>query len=333
MNRRDFIRKVIYCGGIGFVCNFLGFSNSNWTSAAYETGEDRLSFENEEYYRIIVLGDPHLPVKYSGQDLIKQQKIIDAKNKIIEDINSWKDVKQIHVLGDIVARVGVKAEYEYAKDYFDRFNKPVFFISGNHDYIYESLSADGKYIRGDANSRLLKLNLFKDTFRLNSLFYSQKIGRYLMVFLSVDSVESDYLTQMSDLQIDWFRHELEANSQMPTLVFFHAPLVGTLLSYNKRINTPNFIANPQEQIADIINSNQQIVLWVSGHTHTPAVNLSYCSSINAFNDHVTNIHNSDMDRQTIWTNSIYLYQDKISIRTFNHEAQRWEREFDRVFLT
>jgi hypothetical protein len=57
------------------------------------------------------------------------------------------------------------------------------------------------------------------------------------------------------------------------------------------------------------------MLWVSGHTHTPADNPSFAADLNLYAGRVTNIHNSDLDREVIWTNSLYLYADKVTVKT------------------
>ena len=274
-----------------------------------------------EYYHIVLLSDPHLPVReHKVKDPIKQQKIVVAKNNVVEVVNSWDDVSEIVVLGDVVARVGNEEEYLYAAEYFNKFNKPVSFINGNHDYIYENFySSKGKNIKCDAASRLTKLSRFKDTFGLQENFYSGIIGNYCLLFLSIDSLNSTYLTQISDYQLTWLQKELRLNSGKPTIIFFHAPLSGTL----SRIKSPNWVAQPEQAIQEIISANPQIFLWVSGHTHTAPTNPDFASQINLFQGQVTNIHNTDMEREAIWTNSLFLYPDKVVVKTFDHRERRW----------
>jgi len=333
LKRRDFIQKLVFCGAA------LGlFGKLSGPRLAGLFAKDKAHFEYVEnppaapadYYRIVVLGDPHLPVREREvKDLGRRQKIIEAKRKVAEDINAWDDVHQINVLGDIVAQFGNEEEYAYAAEYFARFKKPVYLIAGNHDYIYtDSFSAQGKFVLGGAASRKQKLSRFKKTF--GELFYSQSVGQYLLVYLSPDALETPHLAQMSDEQLDWFRSEVAKNPTAPTIVFFHAPLAGTLLNYNRLVNTPDFIAMPEQAIAEILRDNPQIILWVSGHTHTPATNPSYASPVNTFAGHVLNIHNADMDRETIWTNSLYLYPDKVVVKTFNHREQIWQKELERT---
>jgi 3',5'-cyclic-AMP phosphodiesterase len=116
------------------------------------------------------------------------------------------------------------------------------------------------------------------------------------------------------------------------MIFFHAPLQGTLKNHNKNANTPNFVAQPAEKLRELILQNGQIFLWVSGHTHTPATNESYASDINLYENQVMNIHNGDMNRGTIWTNSLYLYPDKVVVKTFNHKKAFWMEAFERTLI-
>ena len=143
------------------------------------------------------------------------------------------------------------------------------------------------------------------------------------LILPMDSLDSGQLTQMSEEQLNWLRQELAANTGRPTIIFFHAPLKGTLTNYRESINTPDFVAQPDKPIAQILRQHPQVFLWVSGHTHTAATQNDFAAPVNAWEGRIMNIHNADMDRETIWTNSLYLYPDKVVIRTFDHAQGRW----------
>lgn len=176
----------------------------------------------------------------------------------------------------------------------------------------------------------MKLDRFKNAYGLDNIFYSRHVGSYLLIFLTPDKTDSKYLCELSDGQVEWLKTTLKENASTPTLIFFHAPLAGTLDDYNRDINTANFIAQPEIEIDDIINSNPQIVLWVSGHTHTPATNSSFNSHINLYQNKVWNIHNSDMDRKTIWTNSLYLYPNQVVVKTYNHKVGQFMDNMQRT---
>lgn len=333
MNRREFLLRCLIGGGLlagaGRWLNLGDYTNRFMPGRA-EGGASAA----KSYYRLVVLGDPHLPVRdRKVKSLDKRKRIIQAKENVIADINSWEDVDEIVVLGDVAAQFGVEAEYNYATQYFSQMKKPVSFITGNHDYVYVDGDSDtGKLLRGSEASRAAKLAYFKKVFGLNSVFYSHQAGPYRLIYLSPDSLESRHLTEMTQEQLAWFSDELEAHRQSPTIVFFHAPLKDTLLQYNKEVNTPDFIAQPVNVVAKLLEDHSQIRLWVSGHTHTPATNESYAATeLNTYAGHVVNIHNADMDRETIWTNSLYLYSDQILIKTFNHYRKEWEKPLERIF--
>lgn len=271
-----------------------------------------------DYYHLVILGDPHLP----GRD-------IENKKQVLETINSWEDVEMVIAVGDICEYFGTDAEYGAAKDFFSSLHKPLCPIAGNHDYIYESPSGSNAALRmGSQASQKAKLRLFRKTFGLSSHFYSRNVGGYLLVFLSAD--HESYLSGMSDQEITWLRAELARNPQMPTIIIFHGPLKGTLRNYKRFTNTPNFIAQPEETIHEILTSNPQVFLWISGHTHTPPLEESYASPINVYAGRVTTIHNKDMNRGAIWTNSLILYPDRVVVSTYNHQKKTWLPDLDRT---
>lgn len=266
---------------------------------------------------IVLLGDPHLP-----------GKTLQKKEWVRETINTWSDVSMVVALGDLASKTGTKEEYASIKSYFDTLRHPFYPINGNHDYIYaDELDADGKLQHASREQQMEKLERFKHTFALPSLYYSLLKEPYFLIFLSTD--DPKHLAQLSKEQLSWLNQELTTHQNKPTIVFFHSPLEHTLDSYRHFINTPNFVAQPIEEIKSLLALHPQLFLWVSGHTHTPASELSFASSINRYENSVTNIHNTDMNKETIWTNSLFLYPDKVTIKTYNHTTHTWLEPLER----
>ena len=235
-------------------------------------------------------------------------------------------------LGDLCQDRGTEEEYAAVKEFFSKLKKPHYPVVGNHDYYYAtSLGPGGKRIKAAPAEREAKLSKFRETFGLQTVFYSREVGRYVLVFLSTDHLAGE-LTEMSERQMDWLRSELQKNNKKPTIIFFHAPLQGTLRNYSKAINTPSRIAHPSEGIRDLLRGNPQVFLWVSGHTHTSPLEESFASGINVYEKRITNIHNTNMNRGTIWTNSLFLYPDRIVVKTYDHKKGAWLPEFDRTIL-
>ena len=271
-----------------------------------------------DVHHLVVLGDPHLP----GPNLA-------AKEKVIETINGWEDVEAVVAMGDLCEYYGTEVEYGQVRSFFSKLGKPLLPIAGNHDSFFETpVGSGGGYMPGSPASQQAKLQLFRETFNLQQHYYSKQMGRYLLLFLATDHLEMS--TGISEMQMDWLRSQLADHRRMPTLVFFHAPLMGTQANFKHYINKPHTVAQPEQEINALITANPQVFLWVSGHTHTPATEPSYAAPINRYANQVTNIHNADMKRETLWTNSLFLYPDRVEIRTFNHQEQRWLPELDRT---
>jgi len=266
---------------------------------------------------IVILGDPHIPGNH-----------LDTKEQVIEQINQWSDVDSVVAMGDLCSKTGTEEEYALAKAYFSKLHKPLYVITGNHDFIYaDALDNNGKLQHASREIQEAKLKRFQETFSLPKLYYSVIKEHYLLLFLCADN--PSHLADLSPEQLEWFENELKTHPKIPTIVFFHAPLDQTLESYNHWVNTPNFIAQPKAKLHQIILSNPQLFLWISGHTHTSAKEPSFASPINRY-EQVTNVHNSDMNKETIWSNSLYLEEDFVRIKTFDHNQKIWIDRLERT---
>jgi len=263
---------------------------------------------------VVVLGDPHYPGKYP-----------ENKEAVIRSINGWPDVALVAVVGDLNEDIGRPTEYEAAKAFFSNLQKPVVFVVGNHDYWYEDTKGEGNQrVMAGAQTRQEKLDRFRAAFEMKDLYYSKRFGGYLLVFLSADHLTSRDFTEMSSAQVEWFKAELERNRDLPTIVFFHAPLQGTL----ERYDVPKFVAKPDDIIENILSVNPQVFLWVSGHVHLSVRDTSYPGGDKLFLGRVRGVSCPDMNRWTMWTTSLYLYPDRVEVRTWNHRWGFWESQKD-----
>lgn len=317
MNRRNFIRSLVISLGV--------FCLGGW--------QELVRAGDREYYRLVVLGDPHLPVRVlEHPKSVDQQVILEAKNRVIQDINSWDDVDAVAVVGDIVEQRAVPKEYAYIRQFFGKLTRKLWVINGNHEFLYkDSPKANDKPEMGDSASWKRKLEYFRTFWQLPKRWYTKDVGRYHLIFLSAE--EGPLPTAIGEEQMNWLADDLSAHQNMPTLIFFHGPLYKTLLDYSKIINTERFIAMPEDRLHPLLDANPQIRLWVSGHTHTPYTNASYAAvDINQYNANTWDIHNDCMDRKEITTNSLYLYEDRIEVRTFNHKRGQWMPSLDRTFM-
>ena len=220
-------------------------------------------------------------------------------------------------------------------------------MAGNHDYIYYDINpfnpnekiAKGKHVvAASGTARRAKIQRFKESFSLPEIFYTKRVGPYQLVFLSTDHLYVSYRTAISDTQMDWLAAELGKNRGVPTIIFFHGPLEGTIGGENLVDNDPaNYMAQPQREIRKVLSENPQVFLWVSGHAHIAPTNANFNHPINLYERRVTNIHNPGMNgssylsekdkkgtkHENIWTNSLFLYPDKVVVKTFDHEKAEW----------
>jgi len=269
---------------------------------------------------IVLLGDPHLPGKF-----------LDQKEAVIQDINQWNDVSMVVALGDLCQETGSKHEYDAVHTFFSTLQKPLYVINGNHDYMYaDTLDEKGHHYKAPRAIQMEKLHDFQTLFHLPKPYYSLIKEHYLLLFLSADN--PNYLTALSEEQRAWLHTTLKEHPLMPTIIFFHGPLENTLRTYNKKVNTPQFIAQPKEAIKEIIAANPQIFLWISAHTHTTPKEESFASSINWYNDHLLNLHSMDMSHPTIYTNSLFLEKDRVVIKTYNHTKKEWVDHLERSIM-
>ena len=272
------------------------------------------------YKHVVVLGDPHLPGTALGQ-----------KEVVRENINGWKGVDLVVAVGDITETRGTEDEYSAAKTYFAGFRKPLALIGGNHDYLYDHrLNRSNKKIKADPSVRAAKLAYFRNAFGMTASHYTKELGRYLLVFMTVDDLQANTLATISRNGYDWLSATLEGNRKKATIIFFHAPLEGTLVDYRRHGDSNDSFAQPAREISRILAANPQVFMWVSGHTHTPPDDPNFASGANLYEGRIMNIHNTDMKRKHIYTNSLFLYDNRVVIRTFDHYKGVWLDKLERV---
>lgn len=117
-----------------------------------------------------------------------------------------------------------------------KFNKPLSFIVGNHDYIYEdTLSPEASGFAAMLVLAKENLNRFKQTFSLPEVFYSQKLGNYWVILfigrISILVILRRFLNAADLAARGIGKKYSDADNR-----FFHAPLKGTVSNYNATVN-------------------------------------------------------------------------------------------------
>jgi len=268
--------------------------------------------------RLVILADAHVP---DGD--------MTAKRAVVSTINTWPNVDAVVALGDLVASRGSAAEYAAAKSYFSMFTKPVFYLTGNHDYIYSDHSdRHGGNRRASKQERIDKLNLFKSAFGTDNHYFFKKFGNVLLIFCAADSLDSKTSVTMSARQLNWLSKTLGENKKLNTVIFFHAPLYGTA-DYPATSN--NSWAQPVNEIDAILMKNTQVKAWVAGHAHICPEDSSFISPVNIYRNHVLTIHNCDYrDRRRHWTSELIITDAQLQVNTYDHSKRRWDPRLTRI---
>ena len=100
-----------------------------------------------------------------------------------------------------------------------------------------------------------------------------------------------------------------------------------------KLDKPRNYVQPAKVIGKLLQANPQILLWVSGHTHTSPKNPSFSNPVNQIaGTAILDVYNPTWDGKQVWTNSLYLYPEKIQIRTYSHKKHQWLPQFDRTII-
>jgi len=288
----------------------------------------------KDYYHIVIISDLHLPVRTKSFPAAADQKNVwEKKQKLLQTINAWTDVDEVALLGDLAARYGKEAEFKVVDEYVGALRYPYYAVAGNHDYAYKDEPVNKKkqkLAQGTLSEKKAKLAAFQKRYHLPAAYYARDVGNCRLLYLSPDGCGSN--VELSAEQLAWLQQKIATHKNGPVLFFCHGPLKGTLRTYNKKINTVSATAQPDTKLAEIMAAVPPGSLWISGHTHTPPTNYSYADiSVNRVNRNLVNIHNPTIDAKKIYTNSLYIYKDKIVIRTYDHNNGIWLQELERTF--
>ena len=142
---------------------------------------------------------------------------------------------------------------------------PFSLVTGNHDLEgFDDFATDAE-----------NLAAWREQFRQHH-HWAVRAGPYLLVGLSTvrfrEAPGSCHEVYVDPAQLAWFEATLAANRDVPTLVFSHAPPMGSGLRVLQAVHVKNRCAwlnhgEAPQRFAEIAAVNPQIKLWFSGHFH------------------------------------------------------------------
>ncbi len=294
----------------------------------------------EKYTRLTIISDLHVP---SPRD--------EEKRKVLRDINGWDDVTKVVALGDMVYRRGIEEEMKASAQLLSILQKPRIVVAGNHDFLYEDYYSEGeKLVRANPAKRAAKLKSFMEHFKIEKLYHSEDLSGYHLIYLSLNDVNGKSSVGLDEAEQSWLAKDLSENRGKPTIIFCHAPLDGTAGSINKK-KWFNQVVQPSEKIMNILLENPQVKLWVAGHLHRGAY-YPACTDERQYTNTQTGIkgiNNPSLKGEgkwqppkegektshkypTLWTNSLYLYPDRVVVKTYDHGKGQELKELEKTIV-
>ena len=142
---------------------------------------------------------------------------------------------------------------------------PYSLVTGNHDLEgFDDFATDAE-----------NLAAWREQFKQHH-HWAVRAGPYLLVGLSTvrfrEAPGSCHEVYVDPQQLAWFEQTLAANRDVPTIVFSHAPPMGSGLRVLQAVHVKNRCAwlnhgEKPQRFAEISAFNPQIKLWFSGHFH------------------------------------------------------------------
>ena len=107
-------------------------------------------------------------------------------------------------------------------------------------------------------------------FSISEAIYLKAVFRNKYIRLLDPDIDTKIFVELNNRHLQFFENELSTHPDMPTIVFCHAPLLGTQFNWEENdTNLPKKAFQPAKAISSILNNHKQVFMWVSGHTHTP----------------------------------------------------------------
>ncbi len=293
--------------------------------------------EYPESYHVAVIADMHIAETPRPQQQYQEE--------VIDTFNTWDDLDLVATVGDNVYHGGTQGDQIAAKEFLDQLVAPYRVITGNHDYIYEDSyiknPLTGHTTKQGPEGRVAKLEFFVENWGLEELFYSERLGNYLLVFLSADGLYTNHYAELSPRQLEWLEAELRHNKKVPTIIFHHAPLTGSVTPKSFEIGPTGMPvldsswAEPADKIREILLANEQVFMWVAGHRHYKPNKPDFASESNLWEDQVWVIHSPNLNSgEEVWTNHLILLSDplvpsEVVVMTYAHHEEEWLPELER----
>ena len=167
------------------------------------------------YSLLVIISDFHYPCKNLVPPKERLMRMA-AKERVLQEMNDWRDLDLAVFTGDMVQRNGDAAEYRLVRLVVNGLKKRKAFIAGNHELLYTG--HHGELRPGSCTERIIHFARYTQTF--GPLYYAGEQGGYLLVFLSPDTVTGGAAVELSPLATNHLKRLVVAR-QAFFLFFFY----------------------------------------------------------------------------------------------------------------
>lgn len=255
---------------------------------------------------------------------------LDGLERMVARLNALPSVDALALCGDLCKKVATDAERKLAGDLVAKFKKTVWAVAGNHDFMYQDkMGPKDKKLRGTPAQKKAKLQKFKETFKQKALRFSKLEGGHLLVFLTPDELSGKPLCALSDKTFEYFRKTLADHPKLPTIVFTHAPLLGSTVEEGG-LGPVNGNTQPADKLRSLLLKNPQVFLWFAGHKHIGPSAESFHHPCNKV-DGVTVVHVPGNSTGRGIVRLLELTPDTAVVRTYDTREKKYLKKFERVF--
>jgi Icc-related predicted phosphoesterase len=226
---------------------------------------------------------------------------------------------------------GTQGAFERARDYLHSFEVPHGAILGNHDLERVEI------FNSDASAVACFCRAFGSDLPYSTIELGDALGILLSSTGFRDNRGYKHEVSIDEAQFNWLRSTLEGNRNRPTIVFSHAPPLGSRL---RVLQYPHLRAgnawlnqsNDPGRFATLLRDHPQVRLWFSGHNHLgqhyedSASLVGRCLFVHTGVIGSSSRDGAHQSRVVRWDGTLEVDAGELRVDTFDHTSRTLEED-------
>jgi len=201
---------------------------------------------------IAQITDTHIVPKGQDWKSLPETRVAERLQLVVANLGNLVPKPDVVLLtGDTIDEGGQEA-YEYLKEILKPLSMPLYVIPGNHD-----------------DREAMRVAFQGESYMPREGFIHYVVDSHAVRLIALDTVVPDKIHGLlCQKRVEWLTHTLQKNTEKPTLIFMHHPVikVGQKIVDHDNCFTP-------DQFEDIIRSFPNIIGIIAGHNHRPYMGL------------------------------------------------------------